>query len=235
MFIIRRKTLHLDCFTYSKQVAETYPIANAMRYAPNWWKSLSASYKKDKNNMTITQPTMKMCYGFSELYKTGFILPLWTDIQINLNNGIMNYHSAMDKVTLTIHDPRDRGSNFDDYIHMKLVSPWFLEEKTGLHFLSIPCTWSQLGLEADINMVPGMLRFDSQISTNVNFFLNKNHTDVVLQAGLPLTHFIPLTDRTVKIHTHVLHYDEYLTKSTSYEMSRFANSFYHTLKLRGKK
>lgn len=236
MFFIRKKVLHLDCFTYSSQIADTYPIANAMRYAPNWWRSLEPNYKKVKNDfITITQPTMKMCYGFTELYKSGFIMPLWSDIQITLKDGMMNYHSAMSKVVLTIHDSRDRGNNFDDYVHIKLISPWYFEEKTGVKFIVNPCTWSHMELEPDLNLVPGMLRFDTQICTNINFFLNKKDKDVMLLAGLPLLHFIPITDKEVKLHTHVLSHNDFLDKGTRYEMSRFTNSFYHTLKLRGKK
>ena len=82
-FFFKRKKIVVDCFTDNYSINELFPIQTANNFYPDWWKNLPKTYDAmNKWGLRVSQSTMKKCPAIIDLYKTGFIMPLWSDLQI---------------------------------------------------------------------------------------------------------------------------------------------------------
>jgi hypothetical protein len=211
-FFCKPSKVLVDCFTSDVSAHTLYPIDYSHKYFPDWWKQLS---NRDEHNGTYTDiqiPTIKRCQGILDLYKEGFILPLWSDVVFE-PRGIEGYafQFADRKSQIMVHPEVQYGSFFKNYYHGKIFSPWSLIEKTGLKFKVSSCTWSLLNLTNDFNLLDGILDFKYQNGTNINFFLNNNiKNQVLLEAGTPMLHIVPLTEKRLEIKRHLIDDAEYI-------------------------
>jgi len=235
-FIFKRKQLNVECFVNSHRIATTYPIRKSIHYIPEWWKKLDPTYYAPHNltNKPYEHPTVRSCYGIVELYKAGLIMPLWSDTDIFLEKteemASYSYQAVAESVRITQHRPEEYGNNFKNFHHMKLISPWILRERSGVKFLFVPCTWSHLAEAPELKVVPGIVNYKHQHTTNVNWFVPHTNAYFRLEAGLPLVQMIPLTDKKIKITTHVLDSLEYEKLRTTMHHHKFKVGFQKVVK-----
>jgi hypothetical protein len=210
MFFLRKSKIVLDSFTCHSSILELFPIAPAMEYLPDWWKRMPNQYgQKLDNGMVLPVSTIKRCQGFIDLYKTGFIIPLWSELLIGTNNrGEWAYvNSDSDKLSIIQHEKEQFGNHFDDKLHIKILSPWLLKEKTGVRFYWTGCPWNDINNK--IVAMPGIVEFKYQNSSNINMFLAKEDMQADIKAGTPIVHMIPLVDKEVEIRNHCVDTIEY--------------------------
>lgn len=163
-----------------------------------------------------------------------FVIPLWSDMAINLccisgaDQGI-GWKFADTESTAEIH-PYIQYFNFiteKKLQQLKIPVPWVVKEKTGIKFLASSPTWALGKLQKYITPLPGILDFKYQHSANIQYLLNYPQVEttdsIVVTAGTPLYQFFPLSDRRVKIKTHIVSRDEY----TSYLIpEKFSKHYY---------
>ena len=164
------KTIELECYTSNAGIYELFPISPARKYIPEWFKNIPPTLKKI-NDFGVEQDisTLKRCDGFTKLYNTGWILPLWCDIIIETNaDGEFRYINAHDGVdvldnfggsTIESHFGEQMGNMFSDYVHIKLLVPWYLREKTGVNFHYSGNTWGIKQHWDNLIIMPGILNF----------------------------------------------------------------------------
>lgn len=234
-FIFKRKHINVDCFIDSHRTAETYPIRRAVQYIPEWWRKLPNNYHvpHELTKKPFERPTMRTCYGMTTLYRKGFILPLWTDIDLffedNKEEASYSYQSASE-LSIIQHDSKEYGDSFPRHHHMKLKSPWFLRETSGVEFMFMPCLWSHLAAAPHLRVMPGVLNFKYQHSTNVNWFVPYMNAQFRLESGLPLAQIVPLTEKNVKVSIHVLDVTEYEKLRTRMRLHKFKLGFQKVVK-----
>lgn len=209
MFFHRTPTINLDCFTALHNVNELTPIVPAVQAVPDWWKSMkrtTVQYDyRNKFNPTA-KLNMKSCSGFLELYKRGVIMESWADFNFTMEHNGLGYFYSTGEAPVT-HPINQRGNAFKNYHHLKLASPWHFREKTGVPFFFGPATWSLE--DCPIVVVPGVMSFDVNHSTNVNIMLPNGMKPHTIKMGTALVHMIPLTDKRLNVKTHVVSYDEF--------------------------
>ena len=214
MFWFKRKTIVVDCFTIHRSVYDLYKIRPAIKYFPDETKSLSNYYDQIDQSTKITHQvaTIRKCIGLIDLYKEGFIMPMWTDFLAQPKSG-SDGSTAVAMVGLPfqyqMHDRKQYGDIFKDYIHVKLEGPWRLKEKTGVKFLWNSPTWNIHKHVQNFTVVPGMVSYNYQSQTNVNMFLNKNIDNFMIESGTPLVHMVPVTDKVVKLKHHLVSQEEF--------------------------
>lgn len=234
-FIFKRKQINVDCFIDSYRTAITYPIRRSFQYIPEWWRKLPQNYHvpHEITKKPYERPTMRSCYGITSLYKRGFIMPLWADIDLffeqDEEKATYSYQSVAE-LKIIQHEPKEYGNNFSRYHHMKLQSPWLIREKSGVEFLFTPCLWSHLDSAPHLRVVPGVLNFKHQYSTNVNWFVPHMNATFRLESGMPLAQIIPLTDKNVKLSVHVLDVTEYEKIRTVTRLHKFRFGFQKVIK-----
>jgi hypothetical protein len=211
-FFHRRNKIVLDCFTSDAGAFNYTPIVKAIKTVPDWWKSLpnpgSGTAFLEKDEKPGKHQNMKRCYGFIELYKRGFILEHWCDVNIGVeyDNVSFSYSTGSTPVS---HHPSQYNNSFKDFQHLKLNSPWSIREKTGVKFMWIGASWSFEDLP--ITIMPGIFDFKYQSATNCNMFFPKSNErkEFMIKIGQPLMHGIPLSDDNIEIRNHLVTEEEY--------------------------
>lgn len=203
--------IYLDCFTSNHVAYKQYPITKAIKQTPIWWKLIPRARKHAVGSIQVDMPTIKMCQGIIDLYKQGFVLPLWSDliVEISKENKSINWYFA-DKITkMQQHNSIQFDPAFKNYGNLKIISPWHIVEKTGIKFIYLPCTWSILELTDGFNQLPGVLDFKYQTSTHINILVNRHWSEnYQINAGTPTVQFIPISDKEIIIKNHIVSEEE---------------------------
>lgn len=213
MFFFKQKKVIVDCFVNVPMIAEQFPIQRALPAAPTWWKKLPPTYTRMSTSVSadlgISQqsPTMKFCSGFLDLHKNSWVLPLWADLIIHtFETGEYRYLTAYKTPdgTISQHYPEQFASGFTNFIHLKLLSPWYLFGGKGVNFAFIGADWELLHNYPAVRPLPGVIEYEKNHATHVNMLLPKRNAQYEFPAGLPLVYLIPLTERRVEFRTQLV-------------------------------
>lgn len=230
MFFFKSKKIVVDCFTDEPGAFEYHPIEKSTSKFPSWWKQLPNHVLEPSNvGIAIERSTMKACDGFLSLYKNSHVLCAWTDIKLRTDNS--NYYYYFGKAPLNTfhngiasHNRNQFGPIFDNKIHLKLMSPWYFRQKQSCDFAMMPAIWNDIDNWNNYTIMPGIGNFKFQHSTNINMFVEKNKTDIFIEAGTPLYHIIPLTEKQVEFVRHLVTPDE-LNKIIHSRYGTFLNNY----------
>lgn len=205
MFFIKNSKIHLDCFTDIEIYATDNPIKKASHFIPNWWKNLPNRKTSIVNGIEKELPTMKGCTGFLDLFSRGLIIPMWTDLYLKVENNRHNCLMKNPSPTST-HPSYMFNDQYKNHVHLKIETPWILKEKTGAKFFFTGCVWNTLEQYPKLTILPGVDEYKNQYSTNINAFLSLENQPYQynIDAGTPIIHIIPLSEKTVVPHVHVL-------------------------------
>lgn len=210
--IIKRfKSIHIDAFTYSERYFDFYK--------PIPVQQLSNSQEQK-----------------------GHVIPLWSDMAININNKpefpMINWAFCDTNCNAQIHsNVQFQGFvSYNKLQHLKIITPWQFKEKTGCKFVFFQPSWTMKKLNNHLTVISGITDFKYQNSTNIQMFLhyskNTNEESLLIDAGTPLYQFVPVSDRPVKIHYHIV--EERLYNSMNVP-DKFSNMYFHRKQLIEKK
>ena len=209
MFWFKKKEIVVDCFTTLRSVYELYKPNLSIKFFPNEIKSISNYYTETDATTKIEYEaaTIRKCIGLIDYYKSGFILPMWTDFIAQPKSGIKN-ETAVAMVShpffYNSHSRNQYPGLFEDYIHIKLSSPWLLREKTGVKFSWNSPTWNLHKHIRNFTVVPAVVSYNYQAQTNVNLFIDKNSDNFTIKSGTPLVHLIPISEHNVVLKHHLV-------------------------------
>jgi hypothetical protein len=224
IFKFAEKKITLDCFACQEIILQTAPIDHAVKYLPQWWKNLPSATTYEHVFYPI--PNMKKCSGLLDYYKNSITIPLWSDLAIKVENRNYEWQFSDRRTHAIIHEYEQRINFLPDYGHFKITSPWFLKTKSKLNWVwSVP-TYNFAQEIIDIKMVPGILDFHSQGSTNINLFvpLNKNKV-YVLKQGQPMVNLTPMFEGKVNIVRHLVSKEEFNNMTDGLANITFTNKY----------
>jgi hypothetical protein len=205
-FFFRKKKIIIDAFTNVTGVYEYFPLQAAKSFVPEWWKRIPGYLELPNSvGIKIKTPTMKTCSGFIDLYSQGFIMPLWADLVFETkSSGEYAYQFSNPESAMNNHMSSQFGNQLGNLIHLKIISPWYLKEKSGIKFLLTQPTWNHIKDLNDITIPPGIVNFQSQVVSNVNMFVPAKDARYEIKNNTPLMHIIPLTDDSIEIKHHLV-------------------------------
>ena len=225
----KRSTITVDCFTMNPAVHKYFPPVPANKAIPNWMKKMPATFEAD-NGAGIKYPagTLKRCDGLVSLYKKGIALPLWSDLIIEtFETGEWKYQfSAREVLNIVDHPKQQFAGNFQDAIHVKIHSPWMFKEKTGVNFIFVPPIWNNIDKLFTVSTPPGIIEYKHQHSTHINMLLPKKTDRLEFFAEDIMAHIIPLSDKNIKVKTHLISRSEWENMNLTYGYnSSFAGKY----------
>jgi hypothetical protein len=205
---IKRQKIVVDCFTENIHAHDAFPIQSANKFYPSWWKILPNTFPVESTTgVYLEQKTMKACYGLLNHYRHGFVLPLWSDLLLQTQaDGLGNsysYQYADMRSQIGVHPMDQMGKEFASLVHVKLVSPWRIREKSGIEFIYMEPTWNYPGDLLTMSTPPGTVEYKYQHTSSVNMFLEKGRK-YKFSAGRPMAHLIPLTEKNVELRCHLV-------------------------------
>ena len=208
-FFHRTPEINLDCFTYSNETYLTTPIVRASKAIPEWWQKLDPYtprfYSSPENGYHLRkndEMTARDCYAIVELYKKGIIIENWCDISFKVEDGMYHYWASDNTAPPHDHNRNQLGGSFPNHFHIKLISPWVFREKTGVKFLWLGAEWSLDNFE--IKVLPGVINFDIISPVNVNFMFPMRNGTFTIPVGNPLVQLVPITEKNLKVHNHLV-------------------------------
>ena len=184
----------------------------------------------------IPVSTMKRCTGIQDTFTTGFILPMWTDLAIRFEQNKWDFQFSDGESTLSPHDAGQWKYYADPakFTHAKIISPWAIDCKQDIKWLYMKPTW-HFDLATPINIVTGTLSFKYQHGTHINMMLPVHNMKMIIHAGQPMAHIIPLTDKTVELRHHYVTPEEYNHRHSDHLSHSFVKGYKKTLSiLKGK-
>jgi hypothetical protein len=226
----KKKKIQLKCFVNEQYVFDYFKVDYANKFVPTWWKDLPNSYV-GKNDFFPTT-TMRSCVGFQKHYKKGIIIPLWSDLAIELDAiGNIDYRWQFSdgKSKIYSHPQGERGSHLKDseYVHLKITSPWLFSCDEDIDWVCIKPEWN-FSTPEKIIMPPGTVDFKYQNATNINFFLKytQEKQQFIIPAGTPMYHIIPLSEREVELSLHMVSNEEYQNIVSKHTRISFTNKYF---------
>jgi hypothetical protein len=210
IFKFPQKKIVLDCFTDSEITIKAAPVDFAIKHMPDWWKELSPSY------MTNVNPagTMKSCMGLVDFYKYSVAIPMWSDLAISIQNKQYQWAFSDGLTNAQIHRLNVEATGFmpEGYGHLKMISPWIFSCKEDIKWIWSTPTYS-LHENPDIYILPGVLNYRHQNSTNINMLFDiRKDKKMLIKLGCPLVLITPMSDRKVEIVRHLITRAEYDNK-----------------------
>jgi len=207
LFFLKKPVLHIDCFVDEKHayVAEYSPIELSTKFIPSWFKHLPPNSNDPFESICLKNA--KTCPGINTFLRTGFILPMWSDLAIEWSLEHYKWQYA-DQISYVFQEENTLIDGFaDNHYILKIISPWIISfaKPTGVLFTD-PAYFS--GLNQFYKTIPACLTSLSKhnvIGSHQFLFLQKNK---ITQKGIirhqqPLIQFIPLGDYNYKIKCHV--------------------------------
>lgn len=214
-FFFKRNKIVLDCFTDRADVLKFSPIELASKHYPTWWKQLPKSYNTQNpalNNTLGAQPTMKGCPGLIETFQHGIIMPLWSDVVFHITDKECHWQFSDHMTTAQSHEPQQWAGFLPahtGYFHVKIDSPWLFKTKEDIPWTYNQPTWNLNSIDS-YTILPGVVSYKYQTTTNINMFIHpKFDHKFLIEAGQPIAHLIPITEKEIVIKNHLLSEDEY--------------------------
>lgn len=229
LFFVKPSKINLDLFTTSVMVYNMAKIEPAIKFVPQWWKDLPSSVGDHPH---VRNGTLKKCSGFIELYKAGFIIPMWCDLAVDIGPIGSNFYRYQysDRKSMAEEHPEIQRKNFcnkENYQHLKLTSPWYVTSKQSIDCVFMDVVWN------DVNLLPyrvltGILNFKyaNQLNVNMMFIKKENEQNILIPYKTPIVHLIPMTDKKIKLNYHLVDEKELDKKITSSNVKvKFLNRF----------
>lgn len=206
-----KRTIVVDCFTNRSDVYEYSKIDYARNFIPKWWKETPVKLFTS----FYPQPTMRTCAGFTSLYKEGFIIPMWSDLAVDVSpigNTNFSWQFSDKQSSASSHATAQRGNYLPetDYVHLKLDNPWFLKTDKLIKFIWMQPSWN-LNDFSKLHISPGITEYKYQHGANINLFIKRDveQSIVNIDFGQPMAHLIPQSDVNIKLKHHLVSNDEY--------------------------
>lgn len=196
----------LNCYTYLPYAYEYAQIDFAINYAPPWWKKMP-SYSVDTDKATL-----KSCVAVLDYFKKGIVIPSWFEMDVNVNEKTNDLWytwiaSNPDVATDNSHTP-DQIPGFanKDGKNIKITSPWKFTTEEEIYFSWTEPSWHLRDLLSYITVLPAVINFKFQNSTEVNLFvINKDAPEkFTIPALTPLVILHPLTEKKIIIKNHLI-------------------------------
>jgi hypothetical protein len=198
-FFCKRQTLSVTLFTDNQVAFDFARPEKATKFFPEWWKQTPKTFFYD--DAVSPTPTIKMCPGISDLYVNSIIQPLWSDFNIKINpDRSWKYQFSNLESKASNHGDKQLGHNKfnQEYVNIKLLSPWVGQEKTNIKFLLTSPFWNEFGFD-NILIPPGVIKLKAAMEININMFF-KRHAEPALYElpfGQPLVQIIPITEKNI--------------------------------------
>lgn len=226
MHFFRRSKIHLDAFTYRRDVIEYAPVVNGINVIPNWWRELPKTSTNSENGFS-PMATMKTCVGMYEYYAKSVAMPLWTDLCINVaENRTYEWQFSDFHTKAVIHDAKQyagflKGNEFG---HIKIESPWLLSTKADIDWLMTDPVYNHK-VHRDYLVAQGMLNFSKQTGANVQLFVDTSSPRTYMIPFGSLFLFTPLSDKKVVVHRQLITREEFDSKSALSTPITFINKY----------
>lgn len=200
----KKDTIVVNAYTDRKDQYDAYQPMLARKFLPDWWKKLPQHRETDMPGYdTMPVATLKTCPAINGILKEGIIFPAWCELHAKVDaGGNRFFHAVPDYIQMVEHDRRDFEHHKPGLAHIKITSPWTLVEETGVQWVWMKPDWHHDN-PLSYWTVPGLIEYKYQHACLNNIFI-PHDTQLTIPAGLPWLQLVPMSDKPVEIHCHLI-------------------------------
>lgn len=203
-FFFRRPTVEVVALTEERyNFAKEYtPVALAREKLPSWWKNLTPG--RFNWESMHGEANVKSCVGIIQQLTTGIIAPMWSDLAIKAQGDDYEWQYSDRTSRIDIHKNENAPGFYSNSIILKLVTPWVF--KTDISFQVLDPFYHFTEPRPFI-IPPGIiLPQKGYIKNNTFIFIQRSidKQQIFIKRGTPLTQFVPLTEKKIKLKNEVI-------------------------------
>ena len=165
------------------------PILPAKEVIPDWWTRV----ERMLDRRVDTKGTVRNCPSFPEYITQGFVVPLWCDLHIQIEDGKFEWHTPEKAFSFSSHaDPQFRDwvpkhVRDNSSMILKPACPWRLKTPPGWSVWQLPMTYHYNPI---FEVLPGIIWSDIHHEINQQMLMKK-HGEFKLDRGTPLAMYVP--------------------------------------------
>jgi dUTPase len=194
---------------FNKILSWPKPSSN---FIPNWWKEMEL-YKKSEENPSgnkvlvrggISNASPKKCPPMLDAITSGYIIPLWSDVQISSNEGDLAYMNWRVSVPVfEIHGVQaEKIGTPPGYCRnvFKYRTGMYIQVPKGYSVLVVP----PLGYrDLPVQVVPGVIDADQTNSINLLLpcWIKSGYDNEIVERDTPIAQIIPFRREDWKMET----------------------------------
>ena len=169
----------------------------AKHFIPSWFKDIpsQADYAF----------TVKNCPSFPDYFSQGYIIPMWTDVEIVSDGDNWNWKTPLSEISWDSHSNNQfldytnaKFNGVDGQFVFKAVSPWRIITPPGWSVLQLPLFYH---FNQEWSVLPGVIDTDVYSETNQQVLYHGNGKPVVIKCGDPFVLYIPFKRSNKLKHT----------------------------------
>lgn len=166
---------------------------SAKKYSPSWWKDMPFS----DNDI----PTIKRCPAIPDLFSTGYIVPMWMDLEMNnmkadgINADFKTNKYGTDFMDWSAHFPEQLTDSIDFQVAnrkveflLKATAPWYVVTPRGWSTLVMPLSYE---FTLDYTIIPGIVDTDVLHQMNHPMLVHSNGKSISFKRTDPFICYIP--------------------------------------------
>lgn len=149
------------------------------KFIPDWWKNIPNHDEK----------SIKRCASFPDYFSSAWVIPMWCDLSIKIDENGVGWKSASNKFEFTFHD----NSQFLDYSPawigrevsaiLKAINPWRIKTPTGYSSYQMPMTYE---FNENFSILPGIIHTDHYHQINLQMMIHSKEKEFTIVRGTPM-------------------------------------------------
>mgnify|MGYP000100186744 FL=1 len=227
------KTIDLHFFTKYEYVYNYAKIRTGNETKPAWFKKLPTKAQRE-DDANIPDAVLKACPGIQDHHKNVIQMPLWSDLMLQIGPKGEDFYrwDFSDGVSEIREHPSKWINNYkkpNEFQHLMIRSPWLVKCNKDVNFLISQPNWHHFEFPT-ISVFKGVVSFYKQPFANTQLYVTRTseYQKILLPHGTPLIDMTPLTDKKVKIHTHLIDSLKFETMNSDSPYCKFSGTHYYT-------
>ncbi len=159
----------------------------AKHFIPQWFKDIPSK--------TGDAVTVKNCPSFPDYFSQGYIVPMWSDVELESDNNSWQWRTPSSKAQWDSHG----NSQFLDYVSanfngiesqfvFKAICPWRIITPPGWSVLQLPLFYH---FNQEWSVLPGVIDTDIHSEINQQVLYHGNGKKILIERGDPFVLYIP--------------------------------------------
>lgn len=172
---------------------DVVPIKPAINYLPKWWKDMPRFADVELPPEGVNKGTAKNCPAFVDFFKSAYVVPLWCDVELDVNPQGYTVRTSYDKFNFSHHNPIQFKQWLPQHLQqnvsmvLKPECPWRVKTSPGYSVMQLPMMFE---FNDTFECMAGTIWSDKFHEMNQQLVIKK-YGKITLERGTPLAMYVP--------------------------------------------
>lgn len=195
--IFKTNTVDIEFWSTLPGLEEVEPVKRATEFMPEWFKNMP-QYTGVAEPKIEDKGTAKRCPGIIDFFKDAVVLPMWCDLEMEVNSkNDFKFIPSNKNCVFQVH-PHEQ---FLDHVQtsykliLKPLSPWRFKTPKGYSIIQLPMFYNFSDV---FETLPGTIWTDIHHEVNPQMAIKKTGRFTIAR-GTPLAMYIPIKRENINL------------------------------------